>query len=254
MAEQLKDKVVLVTGGGSGIGRATSLALASEGAKVVVCDQNQAGGEETVGFITQKGGQATFIKADVTDKDQVDALIDGVVKAYGRIDGAFNNAGIEGQTSTIADCTDENFDRIASVNIKGVWLCMRAELRQMQKQGKGGAIVNTASGAGLVGVAGLGVYSASKHAVIGLTKTAALEFAKSGVRVNAVCPGLIDTPMAARLIEGAPEMGDMIAAMHPVGRTGKPEEIGDAVSWLLSEQASFVTGVAMPVDGGLTAQ
>ena len=254
MAGTLQDKVVLVTGGASGIGRATCLAVAREGAKVVVSDIDAKGGEETVGFITQKGGQATFIKCNVAKKDEVEALIDGVVKAYGRIDGAFNNAGIEGTPADTVTCTDENFDKTIDVNVKGVWLCMRAELKQMQKQGKGGAIVNTASVAGLVGFEGLPAYVASKHAVIGLTKTGALEFAKSGVRINAVCPGVIETPMIDRLFSGIPEAREGFKEKEPVGRYGKPEEIGEAVTWLLSDQASFVTGVAMPVDGGLVSQ
>ena len=254
MSGTLQDKVMLVTGGASGIGRATCLALAREGAKVVVSDVDERGGEETVGFITQKGGQAKFIRADVANKDQVEALVQGVVDAYGRLDGAFNNAGIEGKPANTIDCTDENFDRTIDINVKGVWLCMRAELRQLQKQGEGGSIVNTASVAGLVGFETLPAYVASKHAVIGLTKTAALEFAKSKVRVNAVCPGVIETPMIDRLFAEIPEAREGFKAAEPVGRYGKPEEIAEATAWLLSDAASFVTGVAMPVDGGLVSQ
>jgi NAD(P)-dependent dehydrogenase (short-subunit alcohol dehydrogenase family) len=253
MPGTLEGKVMLVTGGASGIGRATCLALAREGAQVVVADVDESGGEETVGFITQKGGQATFIRADITDRDQVEALIQGVVDAYGRLDGAFNNAGVEGRIADTIECSDENFDRTIDVNVKGVWLCMRAELRQMRKQGNGGAIVNTSSVAGLVGFEGLPAYVASKHAVIGLTKTAALEFAKEKIRVNAVCPGAIDTPMMDRLIGGQEESRQAFVAKEPIGRFAQPGEIGEAVAWLLSDAASFVTGVAMPVDGGMVA-
>jgi len=253
MAGLVQGKIVLVTGGGSGIGRAASLALAKEGAKVAVSDVVVAGGEETVRLIKAAGSEATFIKADVAKAAEVEALIKKVVEIYGRLDCAVNNAGIEGAMTSTVDCSEENFDRIIAVNLKGVWLCMKHEIPQMLKQG-GGAIVNTASVAGLVGFQGLPAYVASKHGVNGLTKTAALEYAKQGIRVNAVCPGVIQTPMLDRLFTSQPGVSETIAAMEPVGRLGKPEEIAAAVVWLCSDASSFVTGLPMAVDGGLIAQ
>jgi NAD(P)-dependent dehydrogenase (short-subunit alcohol dehydrogenase family) len=253
MAGLVQGKVVLVTGGGSGIGRAASLALAQEGANVAVSDVVVAGGEETVRLIQAAGGEATFVKADVAKAAEVEALIKKVVEIYSRLDCAVNNAGVEGAMTSTVDCSEENFDRIIAVNLKGVWLCMKHEIPQMLKQG-GGAIVNTASVAGLVGFQGLPAYVASKHGVNGLTKTAALEYAKQGIRVNAVCPGVIQTPMLDRLFTSQPGAGETIAAMEPLGRLGKPEEIAAAVVWLCSDASSFVTGVPMAVDGGLIAQ
>jgi len=253
MAGLVQGKIVLVTGGGSGIGRAAALTLAKEGAKVAVSVIVVAGGEETVRLIQAAGGEAIFIKADVAKAAEVEALINKVVETYGRLDCACNNAGIEGEMATTVDCSEENFDRIIAVNLKGVWLCMKHEIPQMLKQG-GGAIVNTASVAGLVGFQGLPAYVASKHGVNGLTKTAALEYAKHGIRINAVCPGVIHTPMLDRLFSGQPGVDETIAAMEPVGRLGKPEEIAAAVVWLCSDAASFVTGLPMAVDGGLIAQ
>jgi len=253
MAGLVQGKIALITGGGSGIGRAAALALAKEGATVAVSDILAAGGEETVRLIQAAGGEATFIKADVAKAAEVEALINKVVQTYGRLDCAVNNAGIEGEMTTTVDCSEENFDRIIAVNLKGVWLCMKHEIPQMLKQG-GGAIVNTASVAGLIGFQGLPAYVASKHGVNGLTKTAALEYAKQGIRVNAVCPGVIHTPMLDRLFTSRPGAGETIAAMEPVGRLGKPEEIAAAVVWLCSDAASFVTGLPMAVDGGLIAQ
>lgn len=253
MAGTVFGKVALITGGASGIGRATALAFAREGARVAVCDVDGKGGDETVAMVKAAGGEALFVKADVQRPAEVDALVAKVVDTYGRLDCAFNNAGIEGSITSTVDCTEENWDRTIAVNLKGVWLCLRAEIRQMLKQG-GGTIVNTASVAGLVGFAGLPAYVASKHGVNGLTKTAALEYAKAGIRVNAVCPGVIQTPMLERLFRDNPAAGESIAALEPVGRLGKPEEIAEAVVWLCSEAASFVTGLPMPVDGGLVAQ
>ncbi len=253
MAGLVQGKIALVTGGGSGIGRAASLALAKEGAKVAVSDIVVSGGEETVRLIGDAGGEAVFIKADVAKAAEVEGLIKKVVETYGRLDCAFNNAGIEGVMTTTVDYSEENFDRTIAVNLKGVWLCMKHEISQMLTQG-GGAIVNTASVAGLVGFQGLSAYVASKHGVNGLTKTAALEYAKHGIRVNAVCPGVIHTPMLDRLFNSQPGVSETIAAMEPVGRLGKPEEIAAAVVWLCSDAASFVTGLPMAVDGGLIAQ
>src|SRR6266849_9963878 len=240
MASNLKGKVALVTGGGSGIGRATAMAFAREGAKVAVADYVPEGGERTAKEITAAGGEAIFIHADVSVSRQVEAMVSKIVQTWGRLDCAHNNAGIEGRMANTAECTEENFDRVIAVNLKGVWLCMKHEIPQMLKQG-GGAIVNTASVAGLVGFQGLPAYVASKHGVNGLTKTAALEYAKAGIRVNAVCPGVIRTPMVERAFAASPQMAEAAAAMEPVGRLGKPEEIAEAVLWLCSDAASFVT-------------
>jgi len=243
----LEGKIALVTGGSSGMGRTTALAFAREGAKVVIADIQVEGGEETVQTIDDTGGEAIFFKTDVSRRDEVEALINRVVETYGRLDCAFNNAGIE-ETSLLptAESTEENWDRVIGTNLKGVWLCMKYELAQMVKQGSG-AIVNTASVGGLVGFEGIGAYVASKHGVIGLTKTAALEYATAGIRVNAVCPGVIRTPMLA-------DAEALLAPLEPMGRIGLPEEIAEAVVWLCSDAASFVTGHPMVVDGGILAQ
>jgi len=253
MAGRVDGKVALITGAGSGIGRATALAFAKEGAKVVVADIVVAGGEETVRMIKGAGGEAIFVKTDVTRAAEVEALVKKTVETYGRLDCAFNNAGIEGEMAPTADCTEENWDRVVNIDLKGVWLCMKYEIPQMLQQ-RGGAIVNTASVAGLVGFQGIPAYVASKHGVNGLTKTAALEYAKSGIRVNSVCPGVIHTPMIERFFSTNPQVSEAMSALEPVGRLGKPEEIGEAVLWLCSDAASFVTGLPMAVDGALTAQ
>ncbi len=253
MPGRLDNKIALVTGAGSGIGRATALVFAREGAKVVVADIVVEGGQETVQQIEAAGGEAIFVKADVSQAADVEALVAKTVETYGRLDCAFNNAGIEGGVKPTIDCTEEEFDRTIAVNLTGVWLCMKYELQQMLSQG-GGAIVNTASVAGLVGFPGLPDYVASKHGVVGLTKTAALEYAKSGIRVNAVCPGVIQTPMVERGAQLSPGFDELAVSMEPVGRFGQPSEIGEAVVWLCSDAASFVTGHPMVVDGGLVAQ
>lgn len=253
MAGRVDEKVALITGAGSGIGRATALTFAREGAKVVVADIVVAGGEETVRMIKAAGGEAIFVKTDVTKAAEVEALVKKTVDTYGRLDCAFNNAGIEGEMALTADCTEENWNRVVDIDLKGVWLCMKYEIPQMLKHG-GGAIVNTASVAGLVGFQSIPAYVASKHGVNGLTKTAALEYAKSGIRVNAVCPGVIHTPMVERLFGTNPQFSEAVSAMEPVGRFGKPEEVAEAVLWLCSDAASFVTGLPMAVDGALTAQ
>jgi NAD(P)-dependent dehydrogenase (short-subunit alcohol dehydrogenase family) len=249
----MSGKVALVTGAGSGIGRCSALAFAREGAKVVVSDVVIDGGEETGRLIKQTGGEAVFVKADVSKAAEVEALINTTVSTYGRLDCAHNNAGIAGKTFTVADDTEENWDRILAINLKGVWLCLKYQIPIMLKQG-GGAIVNTASDAGLIGVKRTGAYVASKHGVVGLTKTAALEYAKAGIRVNAVCPGPIDTPMLQKGAMRNPKILEKMVAAQPNGRLGKPEEIAEAAVWLCSGAASFVTGLAMPVDGGYIAQ
>jgi NAD(P)-dependent dehydrogenase (short-subunit alcohol dehydrogenase family) len=253
MAGLLENKVVLVTGGGSGIGRATSLLLAKQGAKVMIADYVPESAERTVKLIKDAGGNANCIAADVSIPKQVEAMVAKTVEVYGRLDGAFNNAGIEGKMADTVEYPEEIFDRIMAINLKGVWLCMRAEIPQMLKTG-GGAIVNTASGAGLVGVPMLSAYNASKHGVVGLTKTAALEYAQKNIRVNCVCPGLINTPMVARMIDSGGMNEQDFVASEPVRRMGRPEEIGEGVVWLLSDAASFVTGHSMSIDGGYVAQ
>jgi NAD(P)-dependent dehydrogenase (short-subunit alcohol dehydrogenase family) len=253
MADQsYAGKAVLVTGGAGGIGRAAALAFARAGARVAVSDVNAAGGEETVGLITRAGGEAIFVKADVSREAEVEALVAKTVAAFGRLDCAFNNAGIEEESKPLADCDEALFDRIMAVNVKGAWLCMKHEIRQMLKQG-GGAIVNTASVAGLVGAPLQPVYAASKHAVVGMTKTAAAEYGKAGIRINSVCPGVIRTPMLERALEREPRREKNIVKVHPIGRIGEADEIAGAVLWLGSEAASFVTGHQLAVDGGLTA-
>ena len=253
MAGLLEGKVALVTGAASGIGRATAIAAAREGAKVLVVDAVP-GGEDTVKAIRQASGEAAFHKCDVTRAAEVAATVAAAVKMFGRLDCAHNNAGIIGKSLHTAEDTEENFDRIIAVDLKGVWLCMKYEILQMLKQGARGAIVNTASAAGLVGSHGQPAYTAAKHGVIGLTKVAALEYARHDIRVNSVCPGVIDTAMVAEMVTGHPRLRDRLIAVEPMKRMGKPEEIGEAVVWLMSDHASFVTGASLPVDGAMTAQ
>ena len=253
MAGELEGKIALVTGAGSGIGRESALAFAASGAQVMVSDVVVEGGEETVARIKAAGGEATFMRADVSQRADVEALIRQTVETYGRVDCAHNNAGIEGDMAPTADCTEANWDRTIAINLKGVWLCMKYEIPQMLEQGSG-VIVNTSSVAGLVGFVTLPAYVATKHGVAGLTRTAALEYAQQGIRVNAVCPGVIHTPMIDRIVGGDAEAEAQFTALEPVGRMGSPAEVARAVVWLCSDAASFVTGVAMPVDGGFVAQ
>jgi NAD(P)-dependent dehydrogenase (short-subunit alcohol dehydrogenase family) len=254
MAGTLTGKVALVTGGASGIGRATALTFAREGAKLIIADMNEDGGHQTVHMITENGGEAIFVKTDVTQATAVEALISTAVETYGRLDCAHNNAGISsgGQRAFTAEYPEERWHQVIAIDLTGVWLCMKYAIAQMLKQG-GGAIVNTASVAGLLGLPYASAYVASKHGVVGLTKTAALEYAKQGIRVNCVCPGYIATPMTAPGMQDPSRMALMLAS-EPVGRMGKPEEVAEAVVWLCSEAASFVTGHTMSVDGGYVAQ
>ena len=253
MAGELGGKIALVTGAGSGIGRESALAFGASGAQVMVSDVVVEGGEETVARIKAAGGEATFMRADVSQRAEVEALIRQTVETYGRVDCAHNNAGIEGDLAPTCDCTEANWDRTIAINLKGVWLCMKYEIPQMLEQGSG-VIVNTSSVAGLVGFVNLPAYTATKHGVAGLTRTAALEYAQQGIRVNAVCPGVIHTPMIDRIVGGDAEAEAQFTSLEPVGRMGSPAEVAQAVVWLCSDAASFVTGVAMPVDGGFVAQ
>lgn len=253
MNAAMQGKVAVVTGAASGIGRATALAFAKEGARVVVSDVDAEGGEATVRMIRECGGEAIFVRADVSRTAEVRELIATAVGTFGRLDYAFNNAGIEGESAPTADATEENWDRVIDINLKGVWLCMKAEIPRMLENG-GGAIVNCSSILGTVGFERAPAYVASKHAVIGLTRTAALEYARQGIRINAVCPGFIHTPL---IDSGAPEaqaMLNQLAEMEPIGRIGTPEEVADAVTWLCSDRSSFVTGHPLLVDGGWVAR
>ena len=247
MVLQLNGKVALVTGGGSGIGRAASLAFCSHGAKVVVVDVNLEGGAETRELIEERGGHAVFVRADVTQATAVESMVTKTIETYGRLDCAFNNAGVLGG-GMLTECTEREWDSIMNVNLRAVWLCLKYEILQMLKQGRG-TIVNSASAAGLVGMAGSTPYVVSKHGVVGLTKTAALQYANQGIRVNAVCPGYVRTQMIEGIV-GDPRKEEAVVRLHPMGRLGVPEDVAEAVVWLCSEAASFITGHALPVDGG----
>ncbi len=251
MEHTFKEKVALVTGGSSGIGKAASIGFAKKGAKVVIADwiENQ----ETMDLIEKLGTEVLFVKCDVSKSNDVRTLIEKTMSTFGRLDFAFNNAGIEGTSAPTQDCTEENWDKTIGINLKGIWLCMKYEIPEMLKIGKG-VIVNCSSVAGMIGFRGLPAYVASKHGLIGLTKTAALENAKLGIRVNAVCPGAIQTPMIERLTGNKKEVIEEFTDLEPMGRFGLPEEIANAVIWLCSDEASFVTGIAMPVDGGFVTQ
>jgi NAD(P)-dependent dehydrogenase (short-subunit alcohol dehydrogenase family) len=247
-------KVALVTGGAYGIGRAVAQAFAAQGIQVVVADTAEKGASETVAEIRRRGGEATSVLCDVSREPEVKDLIRKTIATFGRLDYAFNNAGIEGLPAPTPDCTEENWDRVLDVNLKGVWLCMKHEIPVLLQQKNPCAIVNCASIAGMVGFPGVPAYTASKHGVIGLTQTAALEYARTNVRVNVVSPGVIQTPMIDRFTHGEAQALKMLVAGEPVGRMGKPEEVASAVLWLCSDSASFVTGHSLVVDGGWTAQ
>jgi NAD(P)-dependent dehydrogenase (short-subunit alcohol dehydrogenase family) len=248
---KFEGKVSVVTGAGSGIGRATALAFAREGASVAVADILEQDNQETARMIMDLGGHALAITCDVARNDDVRRALDETVKTFGRLDFAFNNAGIEYAFKPVAEITEEEWDRIIDIDLRGVFLCMKHEIPLMLKQG-GGAIVNTSSGAGVKGFKGGAAYVAAKHGVVGLTKAAALDYAQSNIRINAVCPGIIDTSMMQRFSGGTPEGRQTVIAQEPVGRMGTPDEIAAAVVWLCSDAASFVVGSAMVVDGGQT--
>ena len=249
-----KDPVALVTGAATGIGLETALAFARAGYNVVVADRDVHRGEQAATRIRDLGRQALFVDTDVSQQHDVENLHHRITSTFGRLDAACNNAGIEGETAPTGDCTLENFDHVIATNRRGCFMCVREQLRIMSHQQGGGAIVNMASVAGLVGFAGLPAYCASKGGVVQLTKTAAIEYASKGIRVNAVCPGAIKTEMIDRITQNDPDAEVQFAALHPMNRMGTVKEIADAVVWLCSPGASFVTGVTLPVDGGLVAR
>lgn len=250
MISQLYGKVALVTGASSGIGRATAIAFARAGAKVVAASRRSIEGEETVRHILEVGGEAIFVSTDISNATEVETLVNKTVDIYGRLDCACNNAGIGGVSSLITDMSEEDWDCLVNVNLKGTWLCLKYELKAMLKQGCG-AIVNVASIGGVVGVAGYATYSATKGGVIALTRAAAIEYAKSGIRINVASPGATETDMLVNL---PADLLAQLPAAHPIGRIGKPEEVAKAVVWLCSDAASFITGHNMMIDGGYTAQ
>lgn len=250
MTKALENKVALITGGTTGIGRDSAVLFAKEGAKVVFTGRREKEGNETLALVRATGGDGLFLKSDVSKAADVQSIVQKTVEKYGRLDVAFNNAGVEGVWMPLVEQTEENWDYVHNINLKGLWLCLKYEILQMQKQGNGGAIVNMSSVAGLMGYAGSGIYVASKHGVIGLTKVAAIECAKAKIRVNAVCPAVIETPMADRAF-GDPEASKRVLGMHPLGRFGKPTEVAEAVLWLCSDKSSFTTGQYIAIDGGL---
>jgi len=253
MAGILDQKVSLITGAGSGIGRATSMIFAREGAKLVLADVVEAGGQETLRMVTELGAKAIFVRTDVSKAHDVGATVAKAVETFGRLDCAFNNAGISGAGRLLHEYSEEEWNQVIAINLTGVWLCMKEEITQMLKQGQG-AIVNTSSIMGLTGAVRVPAYTAAKHGVAGLTKAAALEYGRHGIRVNAVCPAPIYTPMLMGALEKRPDVEARYARSEPLKRIGQPEEVGEAVAWLCSDRASYVTGLPMPVDGGYMAQ
>ncbi|MDF9797851.1 NAD(P)-dependent dehydrogenase (short-subunit alcohol dehydrogenase family) [Catalinimonas alkaloidigena] len=251
MEQIFKNKVALITGSSYGIGKATAIAFAQRGAKVVLSDWKD--DVDTLDTIHQVGGEAIFVKCDVSNESMVKSLIEETIRRFGKLDLAFNNAGIEGTPAPAPDCTRDNWDKVIGINLTGTWLCMRYEIPAMLSQGKG-VIINNASIAGLVGFPGMPAYVASKHGLVGLTKNVALDFAKEGIRVNAVCPGVIHTPMIDRYTGGDQQVLEQFAEATPMGRIGQPEEIAETVVFLCSDAASYITGQAIAVDGSWTTK
>ena len=250
--DRLKDKVIIVTGGSSGLGRASAIAFSREGADVVVADLNETGATETVRIITESGGRALFVKVDVSRAHDVEVLVKETVGKFGKLNCAFNNAGIEGPAFLTGQYPEDEWDKVINVNQKGVMLCMKYEIEQMLTQG-GGTIVNTSSGAGIRGLAYQSAYSTSKHAIIGLSRTTAVEYAKKGIRVNVLCPGFIDTGLTRIVLNKKPELEEKYKKLVPMGRFGREEEVAEAAVWLLSDASSFITGHALIIDGGASA-
>lgn len=253
MKGRLENKVALITGGGSGLGKAAAIAFAKEGAKIVVGHVSEGTGEKTVSIIKENGGEAVSIRADVSKSSEVQAMVQKAVETYGRLDCAYNNAGVAAPPKLTPETTEEDWDRVISINLKGVWLSMKYEIPEMLKQ-KTGAIVNASSMLGLIGLAKRAPYAASKHGIIGLTKVAALEYAEAGIRVNALCPAVVRTPIVESIIASDPQAEAKLMSMIPMGRLGTLDEMAEAVVWLCSDASSYVTGHSLSVDGGAVAQ
>jgi NAD(P)-dependent dehydrogenase (short-subunit alcohol dehydrogenase family) len=253
MSGTFEGKVALVTGAGQGMGLAAAQAFAAEGAAVVLADRNEESVQAAAKELAQAGHKTLALHCDVADEAQVKAMIEQTVATFGRLDAAFNNAGVQSPAVETADSTSEEFDRVIAINLRSVWLCMKYELLQMRQQGSG-SIVNNSSLGGLVGLPGRAIYHAAKHGVVGLTKSAALDYAAKGIVINAICPGIIDTPMVSAMIEKDPAVMEGLQKAQPIGRLGHPEEIASAVLWLCSPGAAFVIGHALAIDGGYTAQ
>jgi NAD(P)-dependent dehydrogenase (short-subunit alcohol dehydrogenase family) len=253
MKAMLEGKIALITGAGSGIGRATAQVFAREGARLILADVAEVGGRETLAMVEQAGADGIYVKADVAHEPDVEAMVASAVSTYGRLDCAFNNAGIGGAGRLTHEYSLAEWNRVIAINLTGVWLCMKAEITQMLTQG-GGVIVNTSSIMGLTGAIRVPAYTAAKHGVAGLTKAAALEYARHGLRINAVCPAPIYTPLLMSAFDKRPDIEARYARSEPMKRIGQPEEVAEAVAWLCSDRASYVTGLPMPVDGGYMAQ